>query len=281
MTKPRSVHIIANLKKRDAFTWPAAPSPASRTGGGGPVDLDLAGVSAAETLAPRPPQADFILCLGGTVRCSPRTGAGRRGDPDPRGESRGLGFLTAISPRNSTPAWTPSSTAPTGSRPAPHPGPASEDGGSDLDLHASTTSWWTKNFSRRAAVFRMSIAGSYLGTLRGRAHRGTATGSTAYALSAGGPSSTRDFPVPGHPICAHSLAIRPLVFSEDEVSKSRISSTTSPSRSRRRTGCPPRDPRPVHPHRQVRTQGLLAFVGTARSTRSCAPSSTGRDPKDR
>jgi NAD+ kinase len=96
---------------------------------------------------------------------------------------------------------------------------AQDTGGAELVLHALNDIVVDEGtFSRRAAVFRLSIAGSYLGTFTADGLIvGTATGSTAYALSAGGPIVHPGLPVLlATPICAHSLAIRPLVFHEDD-----------------------------------------------------------------
>ena len=73
-------------------------------------------------------------------------------------------------------------------------------------------------FSRRAVVLRMTIDGEYIGTFTADGLVvATPTGSTAYSLSAGGPIVQPDVPaLVVTPICAHSLSIRPLVFSNDE-----------------------------------------------------------------
>jgi NAD+ kinase len=97
---------------------------------------------------------------------------------------------------------------------------AHDTAGAELVLHALNDIVVDEGtFSRRAAVFRLSIAGSYLGTFTADGLIvGTATGSTAYALSAGGPIVHPALPVLlATPICAHSLSIRPLVFHEDDA----------------------------------------------------------------
>jgi NAD+ kinase len=73
-------------------------------------------------------------------------------------------------------------------------------------------------FARRAVVLRMTIGGAYIGTFTADGLIvSTATGSTAYALSAGGPIVHPRLPaLVATPICAHSLSIRPLVFGQEE-----------------------------------------------------------------
>jgi len=92
-------------------------------------------------------------------------------------------------------------------------------GGEGLELYALNDIVLDEGtFARRAVVLRMTIGGAYIGTFTADGLIvATATGSTAYSLSAGGPIVHPQLPaLVATPICAHSLAIRPLVFGQEE-----------------------------------------------------------------
>ncbi|MBN1503742.1 MAG: NAD(+)/NADH kinase [Candidatus Eisenbacteria bacterium] len=75
-----------------------------------------------------------------------------------------------------------------------------------------------KSAFARAMQLDMSISGHYVGTfLADGLIVSTPTGSTAYSLSAGGPivKPTIEALI-ATPICPHTLAVRPLIFSGDE-----------------------------------------------------------------
>jgi NAD+ kinase len=95
-----------------------------------------------------------------------------------------------------------------------------EPDGAQLVLHALNDVVVDEgSFTRRAVVLKMSIDHSYVGTFTADGLIvATPTGSTAYALSAGGPIVHPALPaLVVTPVCAHSLAIRPLVFGNGET----------------------------------------------------------------
>jgi NAD+ kinase len=80
----------------------------------------------------------------------------------------------------------------------------------DAVLHASAS---------RLLDLNLEIAGEPLGEFRADGLIvATPTGSTAYSLSAGGPIVRATIPaLIATPICAHSLAVRPLLFADQET----------------------------------------------------------------
>ncbi len=223
MVKPRRVSVYANLHKKQAV--PVAKLIVERLRREG-VEV-VVRPELASRLDFEPDghdvfsDADLIFCLGGdgTLLNGVRALEGR-GIPILGVNLGGLGFLTAV--------------------PSPEIEPCLDavmagnyqiderrllkatvlDGDAEvIELHALNDIVLDEGtFSRRAVVLRMNIDGEYIGTFTADGLVvATPTGSTAYSLSAGGPIVRPD--VPGlvvTPICAHSLSIRPLVFSDDE-----------------------------------------------------------------
>jgi NAD+ kinase len=221
MNIPRSVFIFANLRKRSA---PDAARHAlwrlEQAGIQVLLESDLArelGRSGSDF-----PESDLILCLGGdgAMLAAVRRLQGRS-IPILGVNLGGLGFLTAISSeeldvcldavmrgdyrveeRHLLKART------------------TEESEQELELHALNDIVVDEGtFSRRAVVLRLTVDGAYLGTFTADGVIvATATGSTAYSLSAGGPIVHPGLPILlVTPICAHSLAVRPLVFHEEET----------------------------------------------------------------
>ena len=221
MNVPRSVYIFANVKKR------GAPDAARRV----LTRLEDAGIRVwlendlAQALG-RPgsdfPESDLILCLGGdgTMLAAVRRLRGRS-TPILGVNLGGLGFLTAISSEDLDRLvdavlegdYRVEERHLLKAR-------ITDEGNEDLELHALNDIVVDEGtFSRRAVVLRLSVEGAYLGTFTADGVIvATATGSTAYSLSAGGPIVYPGLPILlVTPICAHSLAVRPLVFHEEET----------------------------------------------------------------
>jgi len=219
MSVPRSVYIFANIRKRGAPD--AARRVLTRMEDAGitvHLDNDLARVLGRA--GSDAGEADLMLCLGGdgTMLAAVRRLQGR---PTPilGVNLGGLGFLTAISSEELDRCV---DTVLNGDYRVEerHLLKANIEGEEELELHSLNDIVVDEGtFSRRAAVLRLSVDGAYLGTFTADGVIvATATGSTAYSLSAGGPIVHPGLPILlVTPICAHSLAVRPLVFHEEET----------------------------------------------------------------
>jgi NAD+ kinase len=221
MNVPRSVFIFANVRKR------GAPDVARRA----LARLEAAGInvfleSDLAEIVGRPgsdfPDSDLVLCLGGdgTMLAAVRRLKGRS-TPILGVNLGGLGFLTAISSEELD-LCLDAVLAGDFRIEERHLLKAriSDEGNEDLELHALNDIVVDEGtFSRRAVVLRLTVEGAYLGTFTADGVIvATATGSTAYSLSAGGPIVYPGLPILlVTPICAHSLAVRPLVFHEEET----------------------------------------------------------------
>lgn len=222
MNKPKLVLIRANLNKNDALS--VSEHIRGRLSGEGIEVVFQRQVAEAreEPFSETMEKADLILCLGGDgTMLSAVRWLGGRGVPVLGINLGGLGFLTAIS---SEELDTCLDAIISGSYQVEDRhllmATGEEEGGGSLELHSLNDIVVDEgSFTRRAAVLKMSINGAYVGTFTADGLiAATATGSTAYSLSAGGPIVHPELPaVVITPIAAHSLAIRPLVFSEDEV----------------------------------------------------------------
>lgn len=165
--------------------------------------------------------ADLILCLGGdgTLLSTVRALEGKQ-IPVLGINLGGLGFLTAISSDDLEEAL---DTVLAGTyRVEERRMLRAETRGAQGDevvLHALNEIVVDEGSpTRRAVALRMSIDGASVGAFTADGLIvSTATGSTAYSLSAAGPIVHPALPaLVATPICAHSLSIRPLVFRETE-----------------------------------------------------------------
>jgi NAD+ kinase len=96
---------------------------------------------------------------------------------------------------------------------------AVSDDGRARELHGLNDVVVEKARDTRILTMDIEVAGQYVGTfVADGLIVATPTGSTAYSLSAGGPIlEPRIDALIATPICAHSLAVRPLVFSSSEM----------------------------------------------------------------
>jgi NAD+ kinase len=222
--KPKRVALIVNLNKPAA--GPAAERAIVRlTRSGITVRLasDLArALNRPDLEADDPLDADLVLSLGGdgTLLSSVRFLAGKS-IPILGINLGGLGFLTAIS---SDELESCLDAASEGSYRVEErrllEATARSPEGEGISLHALNDIVIDEGtFSRRAAVLKMTLNGAAVGTFSADGLIvATATGSTAYSLSAGGPIVHPNLPVLiATPICPHSLSVRPLVFPGDEA----------------------------------------------------------------
>jgi NAD+ kinase len=222
MNKPKRVLIRANLNKKDALA--VSERIRNRLTGEG-IDV-LFQRQVAEARDEPPPETakdvDLVLCLGGdgTMLSAVRWLGGRE-IPVLGINLGGLGFLTAIS-NDELEACLNSIVSGTYRIEARHllMATGEEEEGGQIELHSLNDIVVDEgSFTRRSAVLKMSISGAYVGTFTADGLIvATATGSTAYSLSAGGPIVHPELPgLVVTPIAAHSLSIRPLVFSEEET----------------------------------------------------------------
>jgi len=167
-------------------------------------------------------EADLHVCLGGdgTLLHAVRLLQGR-GTPILGINLGGLGFLTAVS---SDDVETCCRALLTGAyrveRRSMLRAITRGTDGKQVELHALNDVVVDEGtYTRRAVVLRMSIDAAEVGTFTADGVIvSTATGSTAYSLSAGGPIVHPSLPVlVATPICAHSLSIRPLVFGQEST----------------------------------------------------------------
>jgi NAD+ kinase len=222
MTRPARVGVVGNVAKPAAA--PTARRILERLEGAGIqviLDEDVAAVVGRGGNDAHH-DVDLLLSLGGdgTMLRAVRLLAGRE-IPVLGINLGGLGFLTAISSEELDACL---DAVIAGSyrvedrkllQAAVH-----ESGGGEIMLRALNDIVVDEgSFTRRAAVLKMSIQGAYVGTFTADGLIvATATGSTAYSLSSGGPIVHAGLPaLVVTPICAHSLSIRPLVFREDET----------------------------------------------------------------
>ena len=219
----RRISLLANLHKAEAI--PTARSVIARLRKAG-VEV-LLRMDLAEALGESGDddsflQADMILSLGGdgTLLTAVRALEGRE-IPILGINLGGLGFLTAV-PSTEIDACLDTVLAGECRVEERHLIKATtrEPDGRPLVLHALNDVVVDEgSFTRRAVVLKMSIDHSYVGTFTADGLIvATPTGSTAYALSAGGPIVHPALPaLVVTPVCAHSLSIRPLVFGDGET----------------------------------------------------------------
>ena len=160
-------------------------------------------------------RADLIIAIGGDGTLLYAAGLVARHDMPLLGINRGrLGFLTDVMPQDML-ARVDAALAgdcEADRAPAAAGAPASPDGRASVRASRSTT-WCSKLDTGRMLDFETRIDGRYVNT-----HGGdgivvaSATGSTAYALSCGGPIVEPHLDVLViAPICPHTLSDRPIV----------------------------------------------------------------------
>lgn len=221
MTRPSAVAVVANLNKVNARE--VARRLIDRLRGHG-VEVwprpDLA-KALGETSTAGHPSLDLTVCLGGdgTLLEAVRS-AHDPATPILGINLGGLGFLTAV-PVDEADACVDRIVAGdfrVEERPMLQARSTDAEGRA-LEVHALNEIVVDEGtFTRRAVVLKMNIDGAYVGTFTADGLIvSTATGSTAYSLSAGGPIVHPKLPVlVATPVCAHSLSIRPLVFGHEE-----------------------------------------------------------------
>ena len=223
MKPPRRVGLRVNLNKEHGL--PVARRVIERLEASGIViSLEDKVAEALGRTAPPDPESrpeELLLCLGGdgTMLSAVRSLDGAE-IPVLGINLGGLGFLTSISSEELDSCL---DAVVAGSYQVEDrrllKARARDRDGNPLELYALNDVVVDEgSFTRRAAVLKLSINNIFVGTFTADGLIvATATGSTAYSLSANGPIVHPVLPVlVATPICAHTLSIRPLVFSQDE-----------------------------------------------------------------
>lgn len=219
---PRRVMLWANVNKPDAF--PVARRVIERlekAGIGAVVRRTLgAALERPADTEPLGEGVDLVLCLGGDgTLLSVVRFLGERSVPVLGINLGGLGFLTAISSDDIDAAMDVVVAGGYRVEERRLLKGTGRGANGDLELYALNDIVVDEgSLSRRAASLKMSINGASVATFTADGLIvSTATGSTAYSLSANGPIVHPKLPaLLATPICPHSLAVRPLVFHEDE-----------------------------------------------------------------
>jgi NAD+ kinase len=222
--KPQRIAVVANLNKpHAASTARHVIARLAQAGVAVRLRADVAqAIGRADLESDEPFDVDLVLCLGGdgTLLACVRQLEGR--DVPLLGVNLGgLGFLTAISSDELERCI--DAVISGGYRVEERrllEAVGRDPKGEGIAVHALNDVVIDEDsLSRRAAVLRVRIDGSVVGTFTADGLIvATATGSTAYSLSAGGPIVHPMLPaLLATPICAHSLSIRPLVFPGNEV----------------------------------------------------------------
>ena len=182
----------------------------------------LAGIDLeAESLDWADPRAQLVISLGGdgTLLSAARQVAGRS-IPLFGINLGGLGFLTAAAPDHEM--WDRLEAALEGRAPVEErmtlAAEVVRDGNVICRHHALNDAVIHKGGGLRTIKLRLAVDGDVLGSyLADGLILSTPTGSTGYNLSAGGPLVVPDLDILlVTPICAHTLAIRPIVVAPDE-----------------------------------------------------------------
>jgi NAD+ kinase len=220
----RHVGIVANVRKenssavaRDVAHWLEKRNVAVS------FEREIAAALGREgfALAELPRDCDLIVALGGdgTLLSVARYACKRR-IPILGVNLGGLGFLTELSVAEVLPTLEriEKGECSTEERMMIEARVEGNSGGVNSRYVCLNDAVINKSAFSRAMQLDMSISGQYLGTfLADGLIVSTPTGSTAYSLSAGGPIVKPTIQaLMATPICPHTLAVRPLIFSKDE-----------------------------------------------------------------